>query len=209
VIPASAPSASPSPRCCGWAGSSARPALSVRSAARIRSPTAGLPAWNSWRWPSSSGPAATTSGCGGYATRRDFLQVLAEHAPDVRVTGLAAGFHAVAHLSAGAAERKVICTARARSVGLYGMSTCRATPRPGPPKLVLGFTTPASGQYRQAGRSRGHPERCTRATPRSARRLTQAVTAGLFPAPASMRVLTCVSSPGDVLHISLAWLSDR
>jgi GntR family transcriptional regulator/MocR family aminotransferase len=34
-----------------------------------------------------------------YATRRDVLvHALAEHAPGVRVTGLAAGFHAVAHL---------------------------------------------------------------------------------------------------------------
>jgi GntR family transcriptional regulator / MocR family aminotransferase len=96
-----------------------------------RSPTAGLPAWDSWRWPSSSGPAATTGGYGGYATRRDFLvQALAEHAPDVRVTGLAAGFHAAAHLPAGAAEQEVIRAARARSVGLYGMSTYRATHAP-------------------------------------------------------------------------------
>jgi len=40
-----------------------------------------------------------------YATRRDVLvQTLAQHAPAVRLTGLAAGFHAVAHLPAGTAE---------------------------------------------------------------------------------------------------------
>ena len=33
----------------------------------------------------------------------------------------------------------MIRAARSRSVGLYGMSTCRADHAPGPPQLVLGF----------------------------------------------------------------------
>jgi GntR family transcriptional regulator/MocR family aminotransferase len=75
-----------------------------------------------------------------YATRRDVLvKALAEHAPSVRLTGLAAGFHAVAHLPAEAAEQKVIRAARSRSVGLYGMSAYRAEHAPVPPQLVLGF----------------------------------------------------------------------
>jgi GntR family transcriptional regulator/MocR family aminotransferase len=75
-----------------------------------------------------------------YAARRDILvQALAQHAPGVRLTGLAAGFHAVAHLPAGAAEQEVIRAASARSVGLYGMSAHRADHRPDPPQLVLGF----------------------------------------------------------------------
>jgi GntR family transcriptional regulator / MocR family aminotransferase len=75
-----------------------------------------------------------------YAARRDLLvQTLARHAPAVRLTGLAAGFHAVAHLPAGRAEREVIRAARARSVGLYGMSSHRADHAPDPPQLVLGF----------------------------------------------------------------------
>jgi GntR family transcriptional regulator/MocR family aminotransferase len=75
-----------------------------------------------------------------YATRRDVLiQTLAQHAPAVRLTGLAAGFHAVAHLPAGTAEHAVIRAARSRSVGLYGMSTYRADHSPEPPQLVLGF----------------------------------------------------------------------
>ena len=57
----------------------------------------------------------------------------------MRLTGLAAGFHAVAHLPAGTAEHTVIQAARTRSVGLYGMSTYRADHAPGPPQLVLGF----------------------------------------------------------------------
>jgi hypothetical protein len=75
-----------------------------------------------------------------YATRRDILvQTLAQHAPAVRLTGMAAGFHAVAHLPAGTAEHAMIRAARSRSVGLYGMSTYRADHCPDPPQLVLGF----------------------------------------------------------------------
>ncbi|HEX6446259.1 MAG TPA: PLP-dependent aminotransferase family protein, partial [Streptosporangiales bacterium] len=75
-----------------------------------------------------------------YAARRDTLvAALAEHAPGVRLTGLAAGFHAVAHLPTGAAERSVIDAARQRSVGLYGMSEQRFDHATDPPQLVLGF----------------------------------------------------------------------
>jgi GntR family transcriptional regulator/MocR family aminotransferase len=75
-----------------------------------------------------------------YSQRRATLvQSLATHAPDIRVTGLAAGFHAVAHLPEGANERDVIDQARARGVGIYGMSTYRSTHNPEPPQLLLGF----------------------------------------------------------------------
>lgn len=75
-----------------------------------------------------------------YSARREALRAaLARHAPDVWLTGLAAGFHAVAHLPHGADERTVIAAARARSVGLYGMSAHRATRATAPPQLVLGF----------------------------------------------------------------------
>jgi GntR family transcriptional regulator/MocR family aminotransferase len=75
-----------------------------------------------------------------YAARRDTLiHALAEHAPQVSLTGLAAGFHAVAHLPPGTAEHHIIRAARSRSVALYGMSSCRADHAPGPPQLVLGF----------------------------------------------------------------------
>ena len=77
-----------------------------------------------------------------YAARRDVLVAsLAEHAPGVRLSGLAAGFHAVAHLPAAVSEQAVIRAARSRSVGLYGMSAQRAdpAPAPAPAQLVLGF----------------------------------------------------------------------
>ena len=75
-----------------------------------------------------------------YAARRAVLvRSLTRHALAVRLTGLAAGFHAVAHLPAATTEPAVIAAARQRSVGLYGMSTYRASHSPDPPQLVLGF----------------------------------------------------------------------
>jgi GntR family transcriptional regulator/MocR family aminotransferase len=75
-----------------------------------------------------------------YAGRRAALMTaLARHAPGIRLTGLAAGFHAVAHLPAAADEEAVVATALERRVGLYGMSTFRASHQTRPPQLVLGF----------------------------------------------------------------------
>ncbi|KIF04550.1 GntR family transcriptional regulator [Streptomyces sp. RSD-27] len=76
----------------------------------------------------------------GYAARRTaLLAALAEHAPGLPVTGLAAGFHAVAHLPDGVDEHQVVTAARTRAVGLYGMSACRAARAAVPAQLVLGF----------------------------------------------------------------------
>jgi GntR family transcriptional regulator / MocR family aminotransferase len=75
-----------------------------------------------------------------YSKRRDTLaDSLAEHAPQIRLTGLAAGFHAVAHLPDGADEQAVIAGALERGVGLHGMSTYRSTRDTDPPQLVMGF----------------------------------------------------------------------
>ena len=75
-----------------------------------------------------------------YARRRGVLiDSLARHAPGVRLTGLAAGFHAVAHLPESADEQAVVAAARQRSVGLYGMGPQRSTTVAAPPQLVLGF----------------------------------------------------------------------
>jgi len=75
-----------------------------------------------------------------YARRRTALVVaLARHAPAVRLTGLAAGFHAVAHLPDGVDEPQVVAEAARRGVGLYGMSAFRVDGATTPPQLVLGF----------------------------------------------------------------------
>jgi GntR family transcriptional regulator/MocR family aminotransferase len=78
-----------------------------------------------------------------YARRRGVLiDSLARHAPAVALTGLAAGFHAVAHLPGSADEQAIVTAARQRSVGLYGMGPLRAAaavPGTAPPQLVVGF----------------------------------------------------------------------
>jgi GntR family transcriptional regulator / MocR family aminotransferase len=76
-----------------------------------------------------------------YAARRQALvDAFGRHAPGVRLTGLAAGFHAVAQLSAGPGEAAVIAAARERGVGLHGIAEYRGAPDPAaPPALLMGF----------------------------------------------------------------------
>jgi GntR family transcriptional regulator/MocR family aminotransferase len=78
---------------------------------------------------------------GVYAARRTALtEAFARHAPRVQLTGLAAGFHAVAPLPPGADEKTVIASARQRRVGLHGIGACRGNPdAAAPPALVMGF----------------------------------------------------------------------
>ena len=73
-----------------------------------------------------------------YAARRTALTgAFARHVPGVQLTGLAAGFHAVAPLPPGADEAAVIAAARERRVGLHGIGAYRG--HPGPAALVVGF----------------------------------------------------------------------
>ncbi|MFY9934034.1 MAG: PLP-dependent aminotransferase family protein [Streptosporangiaceae bacterium] len=76
-----------------------------------------------------------------YAARRTALTgVFARHAPGVQLTGLAAGFQAVALLPPGANERAVIAAARERRVGLHSMDDYRGNPDTvAPPALLMGF----------------------------------------------------------------------
>ncbi len=87
------------------------------------------------------------------ARRQALVDALAEHAPEVKLTGLAAGFHAVARLPAGTGERAVVAAARERSIGLYGMSDYRADRATVPPELVLAF-----GNVTESGIRRGIAE---------------------------------------------------
>ena len=75
-----------------------------------------------------------------YGDRRAALtDAFARHAPRVRLTGLAAGFQAVAPLPPGADETALIAAARARGVGLHGLGDYRGNPDGGRPALVMGF----------------------------------------------------------------------
>jgi GntR family transcriptional regulator / MocR family aminotransferase len=74
-----------------------------------------------------------------YAARREALvAALAAHAPHLELTGLAAGFHAVARLR-DRTEDEVIAAARERSVGVHGIGRYTLASRRHPPALVLGF----------------------------------------------------------------------
>jgi GntR family transcriptional regulator / MocR family aminotransferase len=73
-----------------------------------------------------------------YRGRRDALIAsLARHLPSVRVSGIAAGLHLVAHLPTGVEESSAVEGARARGVGLQGLGEHRLLP--GPPALLLGY----------------------------------------------------------------------
>ena len=75
-----------------------------------------------------------------YSARRTALtDAFARHAPRVHLTGLAAGFQAVAPLPPDADEAAVTAAARARRVGLHGIAGYCSNPDEAPPGLVIGF----------------------------------------------------------------------
>jgi GntR family transcriptional regulator / MocR family aminotransferase len=73
-----------------------------------------------------------------YRARRDALvAALAERLPEYAPAGVAAGLHLVVRLPEGTDERAVLEAARARGLGLSGISEHRM--EPGPPALLLGY----------------------------------------------------------------------
>src|SRR5450755_1973494 len=76
-----------------------------------------------------------------YPARRAALTgAFARHPPLVPLTGLSAGFHAVALLPPSADEMAVIAATRERRVGLHGIGAYRGHPdTAAPPALVMGF----------------------------------------------------------------------
>ncbi|MFD5750056.1 PLP-dependent aminotransferase family protein [Streptomyces sp. NPDC127033] len=83
-----------------------------------------------------------------YRRRRDQLtEALADRAPEVRVTGVAAGLHAVIELPPGM-ERAVVEGAAWQGLALEGLADFRhpSTP-PGPDALVVGYGTPPDSAW--------------------------------------------------------------
>lgn len=75
-----------------------------------------------------------------YAARRsELVEAIGEAAPDLELTGLAAGFHAVARLPEGVNEAEIVDAAAQRSVGLHGLGRYRSPNSKGPPGIVFGF----------------------------------------------------------------------
>jgi GntR family transcriptional regulator / MocR family aminotransferase len=88
-----------------------------------------------------------------YRQRRDRLvAMLAERAPHTRVTGLAAGMHAVVELPAEADEDGVVARAAERGLALEGLGAFTAAEGPGqaPPALVIGYGTPPAHAFTAA-----------------------------------------------------------
>ena len=86
-----------------------------------------------------------------YRRRRDRLvAALTAHAPGVRVTGIAAGLHAVAELGPGQREEQVIARAAARGVAIEGLGGYALREHTRGPALVIGYATPPEHGYTTA-----------------------------------------------------------
>jgi len=86
-----------------------------------------------------------------YRRRRDRLvAALAAHAPGVRVTGIAAGLHAVAELGPGQLEEQVTARAAARGVAIEGLGGYALREHTRGPALVIGYATPPEHGYTTA-----------------------------------------------------------
>lgn len=77
---------------------------------------------------------------GVYAARRsELVDAIDRHASHLELTGLAAGFHALAWLLEDVNEAEIIDAAAQRFVGLYGLGRYRSPYSEGPPGIVFGF----------------------------------------------------------------------
>ncbi len=86
-----------------------------------------------------------------YRRRRDLLlAALARHTPQVRVTGIAAGLHAVAELPAGLDEDEVVARAADRGLGVDGLRAYALGTRASGQALVVGYATPPGYAYTAA-----------------------------------------------------------
>jgi GntR family transcriptional regulator/MocR family aminotransferase len=87
-----------------------------------------------------------------YRRRRDVLvRALERELPEAEVRGVAAGLHVVAVLPSGTDEQRVLAEARARGIGLYGLSEHRVRPG-GEPALLLGYAVSNEPAIRAAVR---------------------------------------------------------
>ncbi len=78
-----------------------------------------------------------------YRRRRDRLVgTLRQQAPRLRVTGIAAGLHALLELPPGSAEDDLVARAEQRGLAIEGLGPYCAPGHPRGPALVLGYGTP-------------------------------------------------------------------
>jgi GntR family transcriptional regulator / MocR family aminotransferase len=83
-----------------------------------------------------------------YRRRRDRLvATLRRHAPRLRVTGIAAGLHALLELPPGSVEDDLVARAARRGLAVEGLAQYCAPGHPRGPALVLGYGTPAEHAF--------------------------------------------------------------
>jgi GntR family transcriptional regulator/MocR family aminotransferase len=86
-----------------------------------------------------------------YRRRRDrLIDALAARAPEVRLSGIAAGLHAVVELPAGTSERQVVERAAARGVAVEGLGDYALRAGTRGPALVIGYSAPPVHAYTTA-----------------------------------------------------------
>ena len=86
-----------------------------------------------------------------YRRRRDRLVAeLQRKAPHVRVTGIAAGMHALVELPERASEAAVIDSAAHRGVAVSGLATFSFGEHARGPALVVGYATPPDHLFTSA-----------------------------------------------------------
>jgi GntR family transcriptional regulator / MocR family aminotransferase len=87
----------------------------------------------------------------GYRRRRDRLVAeLARRVPRVRVTGIAAGLHALVVLPPGADERAVVAEGARRGLALQGLGEFSAGTQAHEPAVIVGYATPPGHQFTTA-----------------------------------------------------------
>jgi GntR family transcriptional regulator / MocR family aminotransferase len=83
-----------------------------------------------------------------YRRRRDRLvATLRQQAPRLRLTGIAAGLHALLELPPGSAEDDLVARAARRGLAVEGLGPYCAPGHPRGPALVLGYGTPAEHAF--------------------------------------------------------------
>jgi GntR family transcriptional regulator / MocR family aminotransferase len=86
-----------------------------------------------------------------YRRRRDWLvSALRRVLPEARLTGVAAGMHAVLHLPPGLREAEVVAAGAGRGLALDGMGSFRPPASTHPEALVLGYGTPPAHAFTTA-----------------------------------------------------------
>jgi GntR family transcriptional regulator/MocR family aminotransferase len=86
-----------------------------------------------------------------YRRRRDRLtRALTEHAPNVAVTGIAAGLHALLELPQGAQEDETVARAERHGLAIEGVQKYAFAGQKHPPSLVIGYGAPPEHAFTAA-----------------------------------------------------------